>query len=108
MIVEVKEILEVIPYKVTMKFTTGEVKVFDFQKFFEKHRSNPDAVVHKLKDKNVFMQVRLNSESGTICWDNLTTMIDLDGSRKPAEYDPAPEVLYELSVPVSEEKLIHH
>ena len=105
MIHQVVKIVEVMPYKVTLEFNSGEVKVFDFEIFFRKHEKNKEAVVHKLKDKSLFMQVKLSREFGTIYWEDLSTMIDLDGSSKPSVYDPAPEVLYEMSVPVSSSKI---
>ncbi|MEP7129254.1 MAG: hypothetical protein ABI729_10315 [Chitinophagales bacterium] len=100
-------IIEVDPYKVTLEFNTGELRIFDFEVLFKKHEKNPNSVVHKLKDKDIFRKVKLSEEYGTIYWEGISTMIDLDGTTKPAIYDPAPEVLYELSVPSFQERILH-
>lgn len=60
-----------------------------------------------LRDKNLFTEVRLRAEYGMIYWEGMSTMMDLDGATKPAIYDPAPEFMYDLSVPLFQERILH-
>ncbi len=103
----IKEITEVIPFRIKLLFSNGEEREISFDKIFEEDEiKNPESVFLFLKDPKVFMQVKLNPGE-TIYGDNLVHYIDLDGSRKLGPLDISPDFLYEMSVPVSKE-LIHH
>jgi len=107
MILKVKEIIEVLPFKMKVLFNTGEVREVDFGKIFRGEIKNPKSVLNKLKDEKIFMQAKLNPEWEIVYWDDLTTCIHLDGSRTPAPLDLSPDFMYEHSVPVSKRKLVH-
>lgn len=83
MIHSIKEIVKVEPYKITLKFNTGEVLIVDLAEKIHEWGSNPNSKFGELKKHEVFSQVKLDTEFETIMWDN---GIDL-----------CPDVLYGLS-----------
>ncbi|MCU0471503.1 MAG: DUF2442 domain-containing protein [Arcicella sp.] len=94
MLPRITKVLEVEPYKIKCLWSTGEYKTVDFSDFLKDYQDKPSFVFHKLLDKSVFKTVRLDEVGKTLCWDNLTTMKDYDGSIKPAPIDFCPDVLY--------------
>lgn len=93
MLPRIKQILSIEPYKVTCLWNTGEVREVDLQAAI--NESKPQSPVAKLADKQLFKQVK--TDGRTLYWDDLLTMIDYDGSRKPAPLDFDPDVMYEGS-----------
>lgn len=99
MLPRIKQILRVEPYKIVCEWTNGEVRLIDLELKLTEHamKNNPDNAFQKLLDKQLFLNVQLDKDAGTICWLNLTTMTDYDGISKPAQLDFCPDVLYSLS-----------
>ncbi|RRB00147.1 DUF2442 domain-containing protein [Larkinella rosea] len=93
MLPRIKQILLIEPYKVICLWNTGEVREVDLQTAI--NESKPQSPVAKLVDKQLFKQVK--TDGRTLYWDDLLTMIDYDGSRKPAPLDFDPDVMYERS-----------
>ena len=95
MLPRIRQILSVYPYKVTCLWNTGEVREVDLQPFLTDSATKPNSPVNGLIDKQLFEQVK--TDGRTLYWDNLLTMIDYDGIRKPAPLDFDPDVLYKKS-----------
>lgn len=81
-------------YVVYCLFDNKEVRRVDFSSIIMNTKSN---YVSKLKDVNVFKQVKLDAISKTPYWENLAQMKDYDGQIKPCELDFDPTVLYNIS-----------
>ena len=105
MILNIKEIIEVKPFKIHLLFSNNESREIDFETIFK--TENPESVFLRLNNSEVFKQVKLDAESKTIYWEGLAFYIDYDGKIKPGPLDIAPEFLYEISKPVSSEKIYH-
>ncbi len=98
----IEEILNVRPYRLTLKFNTGEVRRVDLAPILHAKATSPQSAYGRLLDPAVFCQVRLNRESRTICWDGLARMLAADGTERPAPLDFCPDTLYQISVPEPE------
>ncbi len=103
--ISVKEIIEVKPFKIHLLFSNNESREIDFENVFKSEK--PESVFLRLNNSEVFSKVKLDSESKTIYWEGLAFYIDYDGKRKSGPLDIAPEFLYEISKPVSSEKIYH-
>jgi hypothetical protein len=88
----VKEILSVEPYKLTLKFNTGEVRLVDlFEKLNEWSCRDSNSKLAELKNPEVFRKVKLDTDFDTLVWEN---GIDL-----------CPDVLYELSTETNQKSV---
>ena len=79
----VKEIEDVRPYAVRLRFNTGESKEVDLENKLKEWSQTPGSTFRQLLEPEYFKQVKLNTEMETIYWDN---GIDL-----------CPDVLYSLA-----------
>ena len=79
----VKEIVAVEPFKLTLKFNTGEVRMLDLEDKLNEWAVNPQSKFAELKDFENFQKVSLDENFDTLVWEN---GIDL-----------CPDVLYNLS-----------
>lgn len=77
----IKEIKHVQPFVLTLRYNTGELILVDLESKLREWSRNPDSKFRHLLDPAYFMTVKLESEFGSIAWDN---GIDL-----------CPDVLYE-------------
>jgi len=75
--ITVKQVRALSDYKLILKFSTGEKKVFDAKELI-----NTDGVFQKLKDMELFKQAYI--DYGTVAWNE--------------ELDISPEYLYKYSV----------
>jgi hypothetical protein len=85
---KITHILDIKPYKIAAKFSTGEVRTIDFATLVEKFTV--------LKDPAVFVKAKID-EYPTISWDGLALIRELDGTVTPCPLDFSPETLYQLS-----------
>jgi Protein of unknown function (DUF2442) len=69
-------------YKIVITFTTGEQRIVDLKRQLHGEMFEP------LKDKNIFMQFRVDKDIRTIVW--------------PNGADLAPYSLYEIGKPIKE------
>jgi hypothetical protein len=83
MLHSIKEIINIEPFKITLKFNTDEVRQIDLTEKLNEWGHNPNSKFAELKDPSVFNKVKLDQELETIVWDN---GIDL-----------CPDILYKLS-----------
>lgn len=81
-------------YKVYCLFDNKEVRSVDFTTMIMNTKSD---YILKLKDINIFNQVKLDLTSKTLYWENLAQMKDYDGQIIPCELDFDPTVLYNIS-----------
>ena len=82
----VKRILNVEPYKLTIEFKTGEVRVVDLENKIRAKSTTPESKYISLLDFDYFKTVKVQEEWETIFWDN--------------GLDFCPDVLYQLGTPV--------
>lgn len=79
----IKSIIAVEPFKLTLKFNSGETREIDLEQKLNEWSKSPDSKFRQLLDPYYFSNVKLDKELETICWEN---GIDL-----------CPDVLYSLS-----------
>ncbi len=79
----IKEIKEVNPYRVRLRFNTGEIKEVDLEKNLTEWSKTPNSPYSQLLDPEYFKNIKLNTEMETIYWDN--------------GIDFCPDVLYSLA-----------
>lgn len=89
------EIIDVIPYSITCKFNTGEVRKIDMKEII----SNSNTYVDKEKLLNVefFKKVSIG-EFGELQWSNAAFMRDENNEWVKCEFDLSPEFVYHNSV----------
>ena len=98
----VEEILDVRPYRLTLKFNTGEIRCVDLEATLRAGATSPESAFGRLLDPATFRRVKLDRESRTICWEGLARELQADGTEQPAPLDFCPDVLYQLSAPGAE------
>ena len=97
MIPRIQKIISVEPYKVVCLWSTGEIRVVDLENTLRAKSTAQNSSFAPLLEPKRFQEVQLDQESATIYWAEGSTMLDYDGSRKPAPLDFCPDVLYEMS-----------
>lgn len=87
----VKEIIDIEPFKLTLRFNTGEIRQVNLAEKLNEWATIPQSKFAELKNYEVFKQVKLDSDFETLVWEN---GIDL-----------CPDVLYELSTEKSKKNV---
>ena len=82
MIHAIKEIREVSPFYVILRFNTGEILKIDLEGHLRQWSQSPESTFRELLNPEYFTCVQLNREIGTIYWKN--------------GIDFCPDVLYSL------------
>lgn len=82
----VNKIIKVQPYKLTIEFKNGELRIVDLEDKIKSKSTTPDSKYKALLDFNYFKTVKVQEEWETIYWDN--------------GLDFCPDVLYQLGIPV--------
>ena len=85
----VKKILSAEPYKLTIEFKNGEIKVVDLENRIRTKSTTSDSKYRALLDFDYFKNVKVQEEWETIYWDN--------------GLDFCPDVLYQLGVPLEKQ-----
>jgi len=106
MLHRIRKIISVVPYAVTCEWTDGAIRIINMEQKIKEWSDEPQSVFKHLLDKNVFAQVKLDTESKTLFWGNLVKMRDTSGNLIDAPLDIDPEVLYQMSVPFDEKENI--
>jgi len=101
----VEDILDVRPYRLTLKFNTGEVRQVDLEPTLRARATSPDSAYGRLLAPAVFGQVRLDRQARTVRWEGLAREIQADGTERPAPLDFCPDALYALGTPLVESEL---
>ncbi len=87
----VKEIVNVEPFKITLRFNTGEIRQVNLADKLNEWATNSQSKFAELKDYEVFKRVKLDREFDSLVWEN---GIDL-----------CPDVLYKLSTETNKENV---
>ena len=106
MLHRIRKIIGVAPYAIVCEWTDGAIRIIKMEQKIKEWSDEPQSIYKQLLDKNVFMQVKLDTESKTLFWENLVKMQDTLGKLIDAPLDIDPEVLYEMSVPFDEKESI--
>ena len=101
----VDKLLAARPYRLTLRFTTGEVRTVDLEPMLRTKGACPRSAYSRLLDPATFCRARLDAEGRTACWDGLAIEIGPDGIERSAPLDLCPDFLYEVSAPLAEEGL---
>lgn len=103
----VTEIIQVEPFRVTTRWTTGEVRVIDFFPIFNNWEKENNRIMDPIRQWDNFRQVQLEPagpyQSGTLAWPSVTRK-GYKGKDYPVALDP--DVLYQASVPVDESIIV--
>ncbi len=78
----VEEIIDIKPYKLYLKFNTGEVKQIDLRNKLEQKSTTHKSMYKQLLTPEYFKKVELNTEMKSIYW--------------PNGVDFCPDTLYEM------------
>lgn len=99
----ITEIIKVEPFKVTTRWTTGEIRVIDFNQLFQKWDVQTNDLAIPLRHYDTFKYVPVG-EDKTLQWVNVPVLhIYFDDDNEierssPLSFDP--DVLYEESQPI--------
>ena len=66
----IKEIKEVTPFKIKLRFNTGEIKEVDLEAKLKEWSKTPNSIYRELLRPDYFKKVKLNTEIETVYWDN--------------------------------------
>ncbi|MBI4646258.1 MAG: DUF2442 domain-containing protein [Bacteroidia bacterium] len=66
----INEIINTTPYKLTLKFNTGEIKIINLEKKIKARSKTESSKYKALLDPDYFNSVKLQPEWETIYWDN--------------------------------------
>lgn len=104
-LVRITEILKIEPFKITCRWTTGEIRVVDFTPEFEKWEKNNSPFFLDLQDYEKFENVTV--KDGTLQWYSVNVFFTgIDGKQNSQPLDFDPDNLYKLSKPFSSYKLV--
>ena len=87
----ITELIAVEPYKLTLKFNSGEIRSVDLEGKLQEWAANPNSKFSQLKNPEYFKKVKLDPDFNSIVWEN---GIDL-----------CPDVLYDLSIEVNRQNV---
>lgn len=105
----ITEIIKVEPFKVTIRWTTGQIRVIDFEQLFQQWDTQPDEPEAALFDYETFKNVSI-AEEKTLHWITVPVQhvtFNDDTPEKPVSplsFDP--DVLYEASRPIDAFRLV--
>lgn len=85
----VKKILKAEPYKLTIEFKNGEIRIVDLEDKIRAKSTTPESKYRRLLDFDYFKTVKVQEEWDTIYWDN--------------GLDFCPDVLYSLGCPLEKQ-----
>jgi len=85
---KIARIIEVTPFKITMLWSTSEIRELDFVPLFKQWEAEGDTKMAALRDWETFNQVAL-SENRTLCWPNVPVSFTFKGEARtnPMELD---------------------
>jgi hypothetical protein len=95
----VEKLLAADPYRLTLRFNMGEVRVVDLEATLRAKAASPQSAYARLLDPETFSRARWDPEARTVCWDGLARELTSDGGEQPAPLDLCPDFLYQLSTP---------
>lgn len=97
-LVRISKIINIEPFKITILWNNGDIRVNDFSKFFESWNESDNAHLLKLTDWKTFKKVSVSAEPPrTLQWTNLLQTITWKGESKSFPTDLDPDVLFNES-----------
>lgn len=101
----ITEIIKIEPFKISCRWTTGEVRVIDFEAKFGAWQEGGKSFLNPLKNYENFENVAI--KDGTLQWPSVgVSYTDLNGKTQTQAIDLDPDVLYQESKPLSVYKLV--
>ncbi len=103
---KVTEIIKIEPFKITCRWSNGEIRVIDFEPILNKWNLHPGELSYKVTDFNYFKYASIG-EGNTICWPNI--LIKHHNFSKGEIESPlslCPNNLYSQSKPINHFKLV--
>lgn len=70
MLMTIKELIDVRPYVLTLRFNNGEVRQVDLSDKLLEWGKNPQSKFAQLKDVEFFNKVKLDREFESLTWEN--------------------------------------
>ncbi|GAB3641569.1 hypothetical protein [Spirosoma arcticum] len=105
----ITEIIKVEPFKITVRWTTGEIRVIDFEQLFQQWDVQPDEPEAAPFDYDTFKYASV-ADGKTLHWVNVTvehlTFNDNAAEKQSSPLSFDPDVLYEVSRPIEEFRLV--
>lgn len=105
----ITEIIKVEPFKVTVRWTTGEIRVIDFEQLFQQWDVQPDEPEAALFNYDTFKYVSV-ADGKTLHWVNVPLQhVTFNGDTPEKQVGALsfdPDVLYEASRPIDEFRLV--
>jgi len=102
----ITEIIKIEPFKITCKWSTGEILVSNFEPFFDKWQKENNLILLPLLNYENFKYVSI-SESNTLQWVNIPVVLkNFDNTEKIFPLDICPDVIYSESKPIKNYKLV--
>lgn len=105
----ISEIIKVEPFKIAVRWTTGEIRVIDFEQLFQEWDTQTDEPEAALFDYSTFKYVSV-SEEKTLHWVNVPIPhLTFNGDMSDKQFSPLsfdPDVLYEASRPIDAFRLV--
>lgn len=101
----ITETIKIEPFKITCRWTSGEIRVIDFKPEFKKWQKSNNTMLLQLEVYEKFENVTI--KDGTLQWYSvLITYTDLDGNLKSQPLDLDPDNLFQQSKPISLYRLV--
>lgn len=101
----ITEIIKIEPFKITCRWTTGEIKVMDFANEFSKWKKEENKTLLQLENYENFKNLTI--KDGTLQWYSIMLNFKgLNGKQQTQPLDIDPDNLYLKSTPLSQYKLI--
>jgi hypothetical protein len=103
----ITEVVQVEPFRITTRWTTGELRIIDFAQLFRQWEEEGNHIMDPIRQWENFRQVRIEHsgpyESGTLTWPSVVRK-GYKGKDYPVALDP--DVLYKVSVPADESVIV--
>lgn len=101
----ITEIIKIEPFKITCRWSSGEIMVTDFEQEFKEWQEKGKKMLYPLQDYNNFENVIV--KDGTLQWYSvMINYTDLKGKEQTQPLDIDPDVLYQKSNSISLYKLV--
>jgi DNA-binding XRE family transcriptional regulator len=97
-LIRISKILKIEPFKITILWNNGEIRINDFDNNFTKWELEGNEHLMELKDWGLFKNVSVSAAPRTLIWENYTQLITWKGISQKVATDLDPDVLYNESV----------
>lgn len=66
----IEKIIDIEPYKLTLKFNTGEIRTVDLNDKLKEWGGDPQSKFAELKNPATFKKVKIDDQFGSLYWPN--------------------------------------